>query len=191
MSDDGDAFYNDTEPFVCDWIENRIALGEFPKGRVDRRSILDVQAEDLVGFTQLHFFCGLGGWPAALNQAGWPQYAPVVTASLPCQPFSAAGKGLGVKDERHLWPHFFTLMSSLKPPLLFGEQVASAAGREWMGHVCADLESIGYSFACVDMPASVVGAPHIRQRLFWTASLQNMQKPTLRNIPKQGSLWPD
>lgn len=186
---EGWAYYSDNEEFVCDWIQNRIDLGEFPAGTVDRRSILDVRAEDLVGFTQLHFFAGLGGWPAALKLAGWPASKPVVTASLPCQPFSVAGKGLGEKDNRHLWPHFFLLMSQVRPAIIMGEQVASKDGRAWLGNVCADLESVGYAFACADLCASSVGAPHIRQRLFWTASLQNTQNSLLRNTPVQGILW--
>lgn len=45
-----------------------------------------------------------------------------------CQPFSAAGKRKGTADERHLWPVWFKLIKSVRPPVIFGEQVALAAG---------------------------------------------------------------
>ena len=48
------------------------------------------------------------------------------TASCPCQPFSVAGKGLGHRDERHLWPILFNLIKERQPPIIFGEQVASS-----------------------------------------------------------------
>lgn len=81
---------------------------------------------DLDGFTQCHFFAGIGGWPLALRLAGWPEARPVWTGSCPCQPFSTAGKGLGIADERHLWPVFAELIRACQPPVIFGEQVASS-----------------------------------------------------------------
>src|SRR5690606_10764898 len=35
--------------------------------------------------------------------------------------------------------------------------------------VRADLESMGYAVGAADLPAAGVGAPHIRQRLWWVA----------------------
>jgi len=52
---------------------------------------------------------------------------PVWSMSCPCQPFSSAGKGLGTADERHLWPVAFNLIKECRPPVVFGEQVASSA----------------------------------------------------------------
>jgi len=84
-----------------------------------------------------------------------------------CQPFSCAGKGLGVKDERHLWPVFGKLIKECHPSTVFGEQVSSAAGRLWLSRVRADLEGMGYAVGACDLSAAGIGAPHIRQRLFW------------------------
>jgi DNA (cytosine-5)-methyltransferase 1 len=64
----------------------------------------------LRGFTQCHFFAGIGVWSYALRLAGWPDDRPVWTGSCPCQPFSAAGKGAGFADERHLWPAWHHLI---------------------------------------------------------------------------------
>ncbi|MFW9777157.1 DNA cytosine methyltransferase, partial [Brucella melitensis] len=71
---------------------------------------MDVTPSDLAGFTQCHFFAGVGGWSLALRLAGWPANRAVWTASLPCQPFSTAGKQLGTSDERHLSPTFLKLV---------------------------------------------------------------------------------
>jgi len=52
---------------------------------------------------------------------------------------------------------------------VFGEQVASKIGREWLIGVFADLEGMGYAAAGADLCAASVGAPHARQRLWWVA----------------------
>lgn len=92
------------------------------------------------------------------------------TASCPCQPFSFAGRAGGVLDERHLWPAFRRLLPKRKLPTLFGEQVASAAGRAWLSGVRLDLEALGYAFGAADLPAASIGALHNRARLWWGGS---------------------
>lgn len=103
-------FYNENDPKAAAWLRELILQGHIPKGKVDERSITELTANDLDGFTQCHFFAGIGGWSRALELAGWPESRPVWTASLPCQPFSTAGQSQGVEDERHLWPVFFDLV---------------------------------------------------------------------------------
>lgn len=164
------AFYNENDPFAAQWLRNLIAAGHIAPGVVDERSIEDVTPDDLRGFTQCHFFAGIGVWSLALRRAGWPDDKPVWTGSCPCQPFSAAGKGNGFADERHLWPAFFHLISEGKPGIIFGEQVASKDGLGWLDLVQTDLEATNYSTAAVDLCAAGFGAPHIRQRLFWVAN---------------------
>ncbi|MFZ5832382.1 MAG: DNA cytosine methyltransferase, partial [Planctomycetota bacterium] len=83
-------YYNDHDEYACEWLRNLIRDGLIPPGDVDSRSIADVQGSDLDGYTQCHFFAGIGGWPLALQLAGWPATEPVWTGSCPCQPFSAA-----------------------------------------------------------------------------------------------------
>ena len=162
-------YYNEIDPFAAAWLRNLIKEKLIPDGDVDERSIADVQPVDLKDYTQCHFFAGIGGWSRALQLAGWPDDEPVWTGSCPCQPFSVAGKGKGTADERHLWPAFFRLIAECRPPVVFGEQVASRAGREWLAGVFADLEGVGYAGAGADLCAAGVGAPHIRQRLYWVA----------------------
>ena len=165
----GSALYNEIEPFACEWLGNLIAGGHIAAGEVDARSIAELDAARLAGVVQAHFFAGIGGWSAALRLAGWPDDRAVWTASCPCQPFSSAGKRGGFDDERHLWPVLFALIRECRPAVLFGEQVASRDGLAWFDAVHADLEGAGYTVGAADLCAAGVGAPHIRQRLYFVA----------------------
>jgi len=147
-------YYNEHDPFAAEWLRELIKAGHIAPGVVDERSIEDVAPNYLDGFLQCHFFAGIGGWSLALRRAGWPDDRPIWTGSCPCQPFSAAGKGLGFADERHLWPAWFHLISECRPAAIFGEQVASKATGPWFDLVQADLEAMGYAFGCVPFPAS-------------------------------------
>ena len=157
------AYYNEKNPFAAQWLRNLIAAGHIAPGEVDERSIEDVTPDDLRGFTQCHFFAGIGVWSHSLRLAGWPDDRPVWTGSCPCQPFSPAGKGDGFANERHLWPHFFHLISERRPQHVFGEQVAAGNANVWFDLVQADLEGLGYAFGLVPFAAAGIGAPHIRQ----------------------------
>lgn len=164
------AYYNEIDPFAAQWLRNLIAAGHIAPGEVDERSIEDVTPDDLRGFTQCHFFAGIGVWSHSLRLAGWPDDRPVWTGSCPCQPFSAAGKGDGFADERHLWPHFFHLISERRPQHVFGEQVAAGNANTWFDLVQADLEGVGYAFGIVPFTSAGIGAPHIRERAYWVAN---------------------
>ncbi|MCX8005093.1 MAG: DNA cytosine methyltransferase [Burkholderiaceae bacterium] len=161
------AYYNECDPYAAQWLRNLIDSGHLPAGDVDTRSIIDVKPADLAGYDQCHFFAGIGGWSYALRLAGWPDDRPVWTGSCPCQPFSAAGKRRGENDERHLWPVFYRLIGECRPAVVFGEQVASPDGLRWLDGVLDDLDRAGYAGAAADLCAAGVGAPHIRQRLYW------------------------
>lgn len=119
-------YYNEFDKHAAQWLRNLIADGMIPAGDVDERSIEDVRASDLRGYTQCHFFAGIGGWSEALRLAGWPADRPVWTGSCPCQSFSSAGKRKGTEDKRHLWPVWFELVKECRPPVIFGEQVEAA-----------------------------------------------------------------
>ena len=134
------ALYNEIEPYAAQWIRNLAAAGHVAGGTVDERSIRDIQPDDVRGFTQAHFFAGIAVWSHALRLAGWPDDVPVWTGSCPCQPFSAAGRRGGFSDDRHLWPEWFRLIRECRPPVVFGEQVASPDGLAWLDAVRADLE---------------------------------------------------
>lgn len=166
-------FYNDNDRFICAWLRELIKAKLIPDGVVDCRSIELIKPDELKEFTQCHFFCGIAGWPYALSLAGWPSDRPVWTGSCPCQPFSvgsvAHGGAKGRADERNLWPEFSRLIRQCKPPVVFGEQVASAIEWGWWDEACMDLEAEAYSVAAAVIPACAVGAWHERKRLWWVA----------------------
>lgn len=188
-------YYNEIDPFTAQWLRELINAGAIAPGDVDERDIADVTADDLAGYDQCHFFAGIGVWSYALRLAGWPDDRPVWTGSCPCQPFSSAGKGAGFADERHLWPEFFRLISQCRPATVFGEQVASKDGLAWLDLVQNSLENAGYACGALDTCAAGVGAPHIRQRLYWVANAIEQQHkrrrciwPAGRSVAPAGSL---
>lgn len=170
------AYYNECDPYAAAWLRNLIAAGHIAAGDIDERSIEDVRPDDLRGYTQCHFFAGVGVWSYALRLAGWPDDRSVWTGSCPCQPFSAAGKGTGFADERHLWPAFHHLIQQCRPAIVFGEQVASKDADPWIDLVQDDLEALGYAVGAVPFPSAGVGAPHIRDRLYWVADTANQRQ---------------
>ena len=178
-------YYNEHDPFAGAWLRELITAGLIADGEVDTRSIVDVQPSDLAGFVQCHFFAGIGGWSYALRLAGWPDDRPVWTGSCPCQPFSAAGSNAGGNDPRHLWPAWYRLIRECRPPVVFGEQVEAAVGHGWLDLVCDDLEREGYACGAVGLPAASVGAPHIRQRL-WFVAESNGRDAEHRTLQRSG-----
>lgn len=167
------AYYNEIDGYAAEWLRNLIRAGHIAPGEVDERDIKDVRPDDVRGFTQCHWFAGIGGWPYALRLAGWPDSRPVWTGSCPCQPFSQAGEGLGFADERHLWPYFHWLIAQLRPADVIGEQVASKNVDDWIDLVQSDMEALGYAFGSVPFPSAGIGAPHIRDRNYWMAHANN------------------
>ena len=160
-------YYNEIDPKPAAWLRELIRQGHIAPGDVDERSIEDVRPTDLIGYDQCHFFAGIGVWSYALRCAGWPDDRPVWTGSCPCQPFSAAGKGGGFDDERHLWPAFHWLIDQCDPAVVFGEQVAQEP--EWLGLVHRDLEALGRAVGAIPMEAACAGAATRRDR-FWFVS---------------------
>lgn len=191
------AYYNEIDPFAVAWLRELIKAGHIAPGEVDERSIEQVEPKDLQGFTQCHFFAGIGVWSYALRNAGWPDDEPVWTGSCPCPPFSSAGKQKACPqcdgtnpvphigrtgyfvcclcdhewfaDARHLWPEMWRLISLCRPDKFFGEQVASCDGRTWLASIRASLEILEYAFGATDICSAGLGASDIRQRLYFVA----------------------
>jgi DNA (cytosine-5)-methyltransferase 1 len=161
-------YYNEWEPYPAQWLRNLIKAGHLPEGDVDERDIRTIQAEDLKGYDQCHFFAGIGGWPLALRLAGWGERS-VWTGSCPCQPFSSAGEGNAQSDERHLWPDWYRLIRERKPPTVFGEQVEKAIAYGWLDDVFNDLEKETYACASNVLPSYVVGGRDRRNRIWFVA----------------------
>ena len=162
-------YYNEIDPYCAQWLRNLIAKGLIADGDVDERDIQEVKADDLQGYDQCHFFAGIGGWAYAARLAGWPDDKPLWTGSCPCQPFSNAGKRKAFRDERHLWPIWFNLISQCRPDKVFGEQVESSDGIVWLDRVQSQMEGKNYAFGALVVPVASLGAPHIRHRIFFMA----------------------
>ena len=167
------AYYNEFDPKAAAWIRQLIKNGMIADGEVDERSITEVTADEIRGFTQHHFFAGIGGWSYSLRLANWADSRPVCTASLPCQPFSVAGAQKGIDDERHLLPHFIELVKQCNFQTIFGEQVPGAIKHGWLDDLCTEMEREKYRVGQIVLTAAGEGAPHIRQRLYWVADSIN------------------
>ena len=175
-------YYNEWEPYAAQWLRNLIREGLIPNGFVDTRSIQEVEPGDLLGYTQCHFFAGIGGWSLALQLAGIPSDTELWTGSVPCQPYSSAGKKKGFADERHLWPAFFDLIKVCRPARVYGEQVANAIRWGWLDALQADLENEAYAVCAAVLPACGCGAPHRRDRLYWCGVLEQAEVAGVRGV---------
>ena len=164
-------YYNENDPYCVNRLRTLIKEGHLPAGDVDDRSIEEVSADDLTGYGDIHLFAGIGGWPLAIRISGIQEGHGIWTGSCPCQPFSIANQHKTDEDSRDLWGHFHRLIEKKRPALCFGEQVASPAGRSWFSTVRLQMEGLGYVTESADLCAASVGAPHIRQRLYWGSIL--------------------
>lgn len=163
-------YYNDNDPFAAEFLRHLIAGKVIGAGYVDERSIDLVQPSDLEGFKQCHFFAGIGGWAYALRLAGIDDDARVWTGSCPCQPFSVSGQMLGFNDDRHKWPSFYRLIKQCRPSIVFGEQVATATGFEWLDLVQDDLERTHYAVGSSRLCSAGAASPDIRNRIYFGAT---------------------
>lgn len=102
----------------------------------------------------------------------WRDRVDVLTGGFPCQPFSLAGKRRGTADDRYLWPAMLGVVRTVRPRWVVGENVLGIVN--WsqgmvFEQVCADLEAAGYEVQAYLIPASGVGAPHLRYRTWFVA----------------------
>ena len=90
----------------------------------------------------------------------------VICGGFPCQDISVAGKGAGLAGERSgLWYEFARIIGELRPRYVIVENVAALLARG-MGTVLGDLSTLGYDAEWHVIPASAVGAPHRRERVW-------------------------
>lgn len=99
----------------------------------------------------------------------WRGAVDLVTAGFPCQPFSAAGKRLGTRDDRWLWPHIARILREVRPTLVFLENVPGLV-RRGLAHVLATLAEEGFAAEWDLFSAGEVGAPYLRRRIFVLAA---------------------
>ena len=166
------AYYNEFEPYAAAWLRNLIAEGLIPAGDVDERSIVDVEPGDLAGYTQVHFFAGLGGWGHALRLAGWPDERPIWTGSPPCQDVSLAGAVWNVRSgmsgaRTSLAFKWLDLVGAVRPRAVAFENVPGIG--EWLAEITGRLESFGYRVSRYKRATADVGGPHLRRRVWLIA----------------------
>ncbi|WP_159731612.1 DNA cytosine methyltransferase [Methylosinus sp. Ce-a6] len=195
------AYYNENDEHSAETLRNLMKMGRIANGYVDTRSIEKVSASDLVGYSQCHFFAGIGVWSHALRESGWRDDMPIWTGSCPCQDHSSIGRRRGNGGERHLWPTWFNLIEACRPFVIVGEQVSNYLtigpasgrrkksvrvahdqvdahdGRAWIDVVCDDLEAAHYAVGAVAAPACGFGAPQKRERLYWFAEAGSVADP--------------
>lgn len=109
---------------------------------------------------------------ATFDGRPWCGLVDIITAGLPCQPFSSAGRGDGVEDERHLWPHLKRIIEEVRPGCVFLENVPQVISKRWLDHVLADLAEMGFDAEWGCLGAAEVGATHRRER-FWLVAYTN------------------
>lgn len=130
-----------------------------------------------VGFSEIDLFCSKvlrKHWPNIPN-FGDVRSVPtmsqitLITGGFPCQPFSTAGKRKGKDDERYLWPDFLRIIRNIQPRWIVAENVTGIVNME-LDQILDDLENENYNVESYIIPASAVGAPHRRERVWIVAN---------------------
>ena len=124
----------------------------------------------------------------------------VITGGFPCQDLSVAGKqrGMGEGTRSGLWSEIVRLVGELRPQYVIVENVAALlAGPSerrggWFGRVLGDLAECGYDAEWENIPASALGAPHRRERV-WLVAYRPQDGNTEQSIahPGENGAWPE
>jgi len=117
----------------------------------------------------------------------------LICGGFPCQDISNAGKRAGIEGERSgLWSEFARIIGEVRPRYALLENVAallSGDGGRWFGRVLGDLAEIGYDAEWHCIPASYVGAPHRRDRVWIIANTAiNAQRKESNRAAQQPKL---
>ena len=110
----------------------------------------------------------------------------VITGGFPCQDISCAGKRKGILAERSgLWSEMFRLIGDVRPAWAIIENV-SALRSKGLTLVLQNLCEIGYCAEWHCIPASAIGAPHQRDRIWIIANRDTDHKPQRKVEEVQG-----
>ncbi|MEM8695238.1 MAG: DNA (cytosine-5-)-methyltransferase, partial [Pseudomonadota bacterium] len=149
-------------------------------------------------------FCEIEDFPRRILKKHWPEVpiyedvrtlkadevdADVITAGFPCQDISVAGRKSGIDAARSgLWSEVVRLVGEIRPAFLIVENVAnllagpSAFPGRWAGRVFGDLAELGYDAEWENIPASALGAPHNRERVWIIAYPYSKRSSGCRDI---------
>ena len=139
-------------------------------------------------------FCEIEDYPRGVLAKHWPKVpcyedvrtltadilerdgisVDVITGGFPCQDISVAGKQAGINEQTRsgLWSEIVRLTSELRPRYVIVENVADLLSGPtekrgaWFGRVLGDLAECGYDAEWENIPASALGAPHRRERVW-------------------------
>jgi DNA (cytosine-5)-methyltransferase 1 len=117
----------------------------------------------------------------------------VICGGFPCQDISLAGKGAGLAGERSgLWREFHRLIKEIQPSWVIAENVSALRSRG-LDEVLRSLAEIGYDAEWHCIPASAVGAPHLRDRVWiigYPSNKPGLQtNPLLESVGTGGDAW--
>jgi len=101
----------------------------------------------------------------------------VITGGFPCQDISTAGKqaGMGEGTRSGLCEHVIRLAGEIRFDYIVMENVAALLSGPsydpggWFGKILWDLAAIGYDAEWHNIPASALGGPHRRERIWIVA----------------------
>jgi len=113
----------------------------------------------------------------AFDGRPWNGLVDVITAGFPCQPFSVAGKSLGIDDPRNLWAETIRVIREVGPRFALLENVPGLLAHDYFGQILGDLAAAGFDAQWDVVSAAEVGAPHRRERLWIVCS--NTMRPGL------------
>jgi hypothetical protein len=155
--------------------------GSLPPGDVLMGDIRRLTGEHVRGYSAVHLFAGIGGFPLALAWAGWPDSVKVLTAGFPCPDISSAGKGAGLGTRENptersgLFWELIRVAELFDAGVLFVENVG-ALSRRGLDVVAAAMGDAGYFVPdAYRVGAWALGAPHKRER-WWIVGYRS--KPT-------------
>jgi len=161
----------------------------FPEWQLAAVAEIDPQANEVLR-QRFPLVPNLGDW-TALDTVD-PIDVDVITAGLPCQPVSTAGRQRGADDERWLFDDLIRLLKrTTRKPWLFLENVPGIRSRSFnteMNALRASLDSLGYSHREIVVKASEAGAPHVRGRWWMLATHPDTDAPELdSNVDDRGA----
>lgn len=103
------------------------------------------------------------------NFKGAPfQGVDLLSGGVPCPPFSVAGKQLGAKDERDLFPEAIRLIREIKPRAVMLENVKGFLSPKFENYrnlILSQIKALGYEVQLKLLQASDFGGPQLRPRV--------------------------
>ena len=112
----------------------------------------------------------------------------VISAGVPCQPASLAGKRGGARDNRWLWPAVLDVVQSVKPAWCIFENPDGILTLGEFADTLARLGTLGYEVRAFRVSANSIGAMHRRYRIFIVCHAAGARLPS-RTCGASGTLW--